>query len=51
MRQTLTTGPEMTAKAQMAMALMRKVLVVLAKLQMLVARTKTLMEKLMNPAV
>ena len=51
MRQTLTVGPEMTVKTQMPMALMRKILVVVVKLPMLMARTKTLMGKPMNPAV
>ena len=50
MKQTLTAEPEMTAKA-MAMALMRKVLAAMAKLLILMAGMKTLMGKLMNPAV
>ena len=42
MRWTSMAEPEMTAKAQMAMALTRKVLAVVAKLPMLMARTKRL---------
>ena len=51
MRWTLIVEPQMTAKAQTAAALMGKVLVATAKLQTLMARTKTLMGKPMNPAV
>ena len=51
MRQTPTVGPEMTVKAQMVMALMRKVLAAVAKLPMLMARMRTLKRKPMNPAV
>ena len=51
MRQTPMVGSEMTVKAQMVMALMRKVLAVVAKLPMLMARMRTLKRKPMNPAV
>ena len=51
MRWTPTVEPEMTAKAQMAADLTGKVLVAAMKVQMLMAKTKTLMGKLMNPAM
>ena len=51
MRQTPTVGSEMTVKAQMAMALTKKVLVVAAKLWMLMVRMKTPLGKPMSPAV
>ena len=51
MRWTPMAEPQMTAKAQMAAALMGKVLAVVAKFQTLMARKKTLTGKLMNPEV
>ena len=51
MRQTPMAESQMTVKAQTVAALMGKVLAVAAKFQTLMARTKTLMGKLMNPAV
>ena len=51
MRWTPMAEPQMTAKAQTAVALMGKVLAVAAKFQTLMARMKTLTGKPMNPAV
>ena len=51
MRQTLTVEPQVTVKAQMAAALTGMVLAAVAKFQVLMARMKTLIERLMNLAV
>ena len=51
MKKTLTVEPQMIVKAQMAAALMRMVLVTVAKFPTLMARMKTLTGKLINPTV
>ena len=50
-RWTQMAEPQMTVKAQMVAPLMGEILVVAVKFQTLMARMKTLIEKLMNPAV
>ena len=51
MRQTPTAEPQITVKVQTVAALIGKVLVAVAKFQMLMAMKKTLTGKPMNPAV